>query len=135
MENVEVSVTSDREPTDWSEIDWFTPFSSTRVTMQPRYYATITSEPAVAMLYFYYNTNQRVYHKQHNSTGTGSGNYITTECGHPRKQPDQAYFTGNTGYSVDCRVFHRLVEMDYNDLYTSGTSCRQMGKVTNVCRL
>jgi len=58
---------------------------------------------------------------QHNSTGTGVGLHYK-RSGILEQPNEETIFSSNTGYSVDVRVPTGLVEMDYNDLYTSGTN-------------
>ncbi|WP_170147807.1 right-handed parallel beta-helix repeat-containing protein, partial [Algoriphagus antarcticus] len=84
-------------------------------------------------LYFYYNTNQRVYHNSTNSTGTGVGLHYNGAASSNNLIKNNI-FKANTGYSVDVTSSTGLVEMDYNDLYTSGTYLARWGS-TNVADL
>ena len=84
-------------------------------------------------LYFYYNTNQRIYHNSINSTGTGVGLHYNGTAS-SNNQIKNNIFKADTGYSVDVPNSSGLVEMDYNDLYTSGTYLARWGS-TNVADL
>jgi len=113
--------------TDWSEIDCLR-FSSTRVTSQPGIIANnyIPSSGGSALLTT--TPINVVYQTAPTSTGTGSGDYITTK--RPSEQPDQEqiFFQWPTQASVDVPNSTGWWKWDYNDLYIQELTWPEWGK-------
>ncbi len=89
----------------------------------------IMSYGSTQSLYMYYNSNQKIYHNNINNTSTSasavafyyngqssSGNIIKNNI-----------VKANTGFAIDVDNSTGLLEMDYNNFYTSGTYLARWG--------
>jgi parallel beta-helix repeat protein len=77
-------------------------------------------------VFFLYNQHQGFYHNNINTTGAGQAFYYNGSSGAGIKIKNNI-FKSNTDYAINVANSTGLVEMDYNDFFTSGVNLGRFG--------